>query len=158
MKLTPGQVREVLGLTQDAFKHWKKVLPPLAGRNGYRPCFTHGDLLAMAFVRALTEDAAVQVGALHAVSTPLFEQCAKHSWAALERTTLVLELPRVRVEFVPEQPNIPQMAGIGIVVPCRPIVSELRAHLLTDKDDIAQGNLRFPPTMIADKARGRRAL
>jgi hypothetical protein len=156
MKLTPGQVREVLGLSQDAFKHWKKVLPPLKGRNGYRPCFTLGDLLAMAFIKALTEDACVQVGALEVVSTSLFDQCGKQSWAALERTILILELPRIRVDFVPEQSNL-QVSGIGIVVLCAPIVSELRAHLLMDKDDAAQGNLRFPPTMVASKARGRRA-
>jgi hypothetical protein len=156
MKLTPGQVREVLGLSQDAFKHWKKVLPPLIGRNGYRPCFTHGDLIAMALVKALTEDACVQVGALEIVSTSLFDQCSKQSWAALERTVLILELPRIRVDFVPEQSNL-QVAGIGIVVPCGPIVSDLRARLLMDKGDVSQGNLRFPPTVIAADTRGRRA-
>jgi hypothetical protein len=156
MKLTPGQVREVLDLSQDAFKHWKKVLPPLTGRNGYRPCFTHGDLLAMAFVRALTEDACIQVGALATVSTALFDHCAKQSWAALERTILILELPRIRVEFVPEHAN-PQVASIGIVVPCGPIISDLRKRLLRSEDDGSQGSLRFPPTVIASERRGRRA-
>jgi hypothetical protein len=156
MKLTPGQIREVLDLSQDAFKHWKKVLAPLTGRNGYRPCFTHGDLLAMAFVRALTEDACIQVGALAAVSTALFDHCAKESWAALERTILILELPRIRVEFAPENAN-PQVASIGIVVPCGPIISDLRDRLLRSEDAGSQGSLRFPPTVIASETRGRRA-
>ena len=156
MKLTPGQVREVLDLSQDAFKHWKKVLPPLTGRNGYRPCFTHGDLLAMAFVRALTEDACIQVGALAAVSAALFDHCAKQSWAALERTILILELPRIRIEFVSEQVN-PQVASIGIIVPCGPIISDLRERLLPSEDNVSQGSLRFPPRVVASAARGRRA-
>ena len=156
MKLTPGQVREVLDLSQDTFKHWKKVLPPLIGRNGYRPCFTHGDLLAMAFLRALTEDACIQVGALAAVSTTLFDHCTKQSWAALERSILILELPRIRVEFIPEQSS-PQVASIGIVVPCGPIISDLRERLLMGEDDGSQGKLRFPPTAVGTETRGRRA-
>jgi hypothetical protein len=156
MKLTPGQVREVLGLSQDAFKHWKKVLPPLSGRNGYRPCFTHGDLFAMALIKALTDDAGVQVGALHAIATGLFDHCGKHSWAELERSTLILELARVQITFVPEQ-QLPQLDGIGLVVPCRRIVLDLRERLLMEKEPIDQGSLRFPPTMVSTVRRGRRA-
>lgn len=147
MKLTPGQIREVLGLTQDAFKHWKKVLPPLGDRNGYRPCFTHGDLFAMALIKALTEDAGVRVGALHAVAANLFSQCGSQSWAGFERSMLVLELARVRVEFVPE-PHIPQLDRIGIIVPCRPIITDLREWLLQDAKETEQGHLRFAPTMV----------
>jgi hypothetical protein len=156
MKLSPGQVRDVLGLSQDTFRHWKKALPPLAGRNGYRPCFTHGDLFALALVKALTDDAGVQVGALHAVAAGLFNHCDRHSWAELERSILILELANVMVTFTQET-HVPQLTGIGIVVPCRPIVVELRERLLMDKESTDQGNLRFPPTVVSGAARGRRA-
>jgi hypothetical protein len=156
MKLSPGQIREVLGLSQDTFRHWKKALPPLAGRNGYRPCFTTGDLFAMALIRALTEDAGVRIGALHAVAVSLFDYCGRHSWAELERSTLVLELGYVRVRFFAEG-NIPQLDGIGIVVSCRPIVGDLRERLLMDKEDTEQGNLRFPPTVVSTGSRRSRA-
>jgi hypothetical protein len=156
MKLSPGQVREILGLTQDTYRYWKAALPPLADRNGYRPCFTYGDLFAMAIVRALTDDAGVRVGALHAVAASLFDHCGNHAWAELERSTLVLELGRVRVTFVPEL-QIPQFKGIGLVVPCRPIVVDLRERLLMDKDPTDQGNLHFPPTVVSGQTRRRRA-
>jgi DNA-binding transcriptional MerR regulator len=155
MKLSPGQIREVLGLSQDTFRHWKKALPPLAGRNGYRPCFSPGDLLALALIRALTEDAGVQVSALHAVATGLFDYCGQHSWAELERSTLVIELAGGRFRFLTDT-NIPQLDKIGIVVSCRPIVADLRERLLMEKEDNNQGNLRFPPTVVsADGRRGR---
>jgi hypothetical protein len=156
MKLSPGQVREVLRLSQDTYRHWKAALPPLAGRNGYRPCFTHGDLFAMAIVKALTDDAGVRVGALHAVAAGLFDHCGNHAWAELERSILVLELARVRVTFVPEL-QVPQFNGIGLVVPCRPIVVDLRERLLMDKEVADQGNLHFPPTIISTGSRGSRA-
>jgi hypothetical protein len=151
MKLTPGQIRQILGLSPDTFRHWKAALPPLTDRNGHRPCFSHGDLFAMALVRALTEDAGVRVGALQAVSVRLFEQCGRQSWAGLERSILVMELPRVKVEFVPEH-NVPQLDRIGILVPCGPIVADLRQALLQDKEGDDQGSLRLPPTVIGRRA------
>jgi hypothetical protein len=151
MQLTPGQIREILGLSPDTFRHWKGTLPPLTGRNGHRPCFSLGDLFAMALIRALTEDAGVRVGALQAVSAILFEQCNRQSWAGLERSVLVLELARVRAEFIPE-PHIPSPERIGIIVPCRPIIAELRDSLLKEADDDNQGNLRFAPTMVRGSA------
>jgi hypothetical protein len=151
MKLSPGQVREILGLSQDKYRHWKATLAPLANRNGYQPCFTHGDLFAMALLKALTDDAGVQISALRAVATGLFDHCGKHSWAELERSTLVLELARVQISFVP------QLDGIGLFVPCRRIVLALRERLLTDKEPVDQGNLRFAPTLLSGQARRSRA-
>lgn len=156
MKLSPGQVREVLGLSQDTYRHWKAALPPLANRNGYRPCFTPGDLFAMAVIKALTDDAGVRVGALHAIAASLFDHCGKHSWAELEHSTLVLELARVQVTFVPEQQS-PQLDRTGLVVPCHRIVLDLRERLLMEKGPIDQGSLRFPPTMVSTDRHGRRA-
>jgi hypothetical protein len=76
---------EVLGLSPDTFRHWKHALPPLGGRNGYTPCFSPGDLLAMALIRTLTEDLGIRVGKLDELSTQLFEQCSE-PWAILERS------------------------------------------------------------------------
>ncbi len=147
MKLTPGQIRGVLGLSPDTFRHWKAALPPLTGRNGHRPCFSHGDLLAMALIRALTEDAGVRISALQIISVALFEHCNRQSWAGLERSVMVLELARARVEFFPE-PHTPSLESIGIIVPCRPVVTELRDWLLKDADETNQTNFRFAPTMV----------
>ena len=58
-------------------RHWKEALPPLARHNGHRPCFSLGDLFAMALIKAMTDDAGVRIGALDAVSGSLFEQCGR---------------------------------------------------------------------------------
>lgn len=147
VQLTPGQIREVLDLSPDTFRHWKASLPPLMGRNGHRPCFSHGDLLAMALIRALTEEAGIRIGALPTVSGALFAQCNQHSWTELERSTLILQLAGERVEFLPE-PHNPAVERVAIVVPCRSIIAKLRATLLRDAIDDEQGNLRFAPTVV----------
>jgi hypothetical protein len=147
MNLTPGQVQGLLGLSRAAYRHWKEALPPLSDRNGHTACFSLGDLFAMALVRAMAEDVGVQVGALRTISVSLFEQCNGQSWAGLERSVLILELARMRVEFVPES-QTPPLDRIGIVVPCRAIVADLRERLLADVPDPEQGNLRFAATML----------
>jgi hypothetical protein len=156
MKLTPGQVREVLDLSADAFRHWKGALPPLCGRNGYRPCYTLGDLLAMAIVKTLTDDVGVSIRYLTPIAAPLFEHCGQQPWAALERETFFLEPLRARVAFASDL-QLPQFDGVGIVVPCGPILASLRERLLLEQGDTPQAALRFPPTMLSDEGRRRRA-
>jgi hypothetical protein len=155
MKLTPGQVQNLLGISRAAYRHWKDALPPLEGRNGHTPCFSLGDVFAMALIKAMTDDAGLQVGALHAVSAALFNQCGNQSWAGLERSNLVVELPPVRVEFVSEN-QVPQFKGIGILVPCGPIVEELKNRLLMTREESDQGNLHLGPTIVSSDTRGRR--
>lgn len=153
MKFTPGQAREILRISQDAYRHWRGTLSPLAGRNGYSPCFTSGDLLAMAAVKVLTEDAGIRVGNLKVVAAALFEHCNRNSWAALERSVLVIEPSLGRVTSAPEGQSSPATREIAVVLPCRPIVAALRARLLHEQADAAQGALRFPPTALAGARR-----
>jgi hypothetical protein len=101
----------------------------------------------MALIKALTDDAGVRIGALHAVATSLFEQSGRQSWAGFERSVLVLELARARVEFFPEG-QITQSDRTCSVVPCARIVADLRERLLEDAEDGQQGTLRFSPTIV----------
>jgi hypothetical protein len=105
----------------------------------------------MALIQAMAESAGVQVGALRTISESLFEKCNGQSWAGLERSVLILELVRVRVEFVPES-QTPPLDRIGIVVPCRAIVADLRERLFADALDPEQGNLRFAAAMVSEGA------
>jgi DNA-binding transcriptional MerR regulator len=147
MKLTPGQLRELLGLTQDAFRHWKRALAPLKDRNGYRPCFTPGDLLAVAVVKALTEDAGVRVGALSSIAEELFRVCNEASWPALERSTLLLDLSEQGITVLAETQPV-RAAGTAIYVACRPIVARLRERVLSEGGVEPQQILHFPPTVV----------
>ena len=152
MKFTPGQVRETLQLSPATFRHWKTALPPLNGRNGYTPCFTPGDLLAMAVVKTLTEDVGIRVGNLHGIAGELFARCSRASWAGLERSVLVIEPLRSRVNSVPET-QLPLANGLAILLPLRPIIKALQDRLLLEHEEPQQEPLRFPPTALAGKGR-----
>jgi hypothetical protein len=149
MKFTPGQTQEILRLSPATFRHWKRALPPLFGRNGYAPCFTAGDLLALAAVKVLADDVGIRVGSLCAVSVSLFEHCQHNAWASLERSTLMIDPVHGRVNSLPEAQRAP-IGEMSIILPWRPIITALRERLLMEKIEPPQGNLRFPPAMVAN--------
>jgi DNA-binding transcriptional MerR regulator len=147
MKYTLGQVKEILPISQDTYRHWKITLSPLSGRNGHTRCFSPGDLLAMAIVKALTEEIGIRVGSLQSIAVALFEHCDNSSWAGLERSTLVIDQTRAQVNSTPEAQPL-TLDGIAVILPCRPIVAGLRERLLLGRELAEQENLRFPPTVL----------
>jgi len=154
MKLTVGQLREVLRLSEDAFRHWKQVLPPMSGRNGYRPCFTFGDLLALAVVKELCDGSGVQVGALRPVVNALFAACNNSPWPKLESCLFVIRLERQELVTASELQS-PRFEDVTLVVPCRPIIIKLRDRLLAEHQPGVQGLLMFPPTAVSRRGRAR---
>jgi hypothetical protein len=147
MKLTPGQLQEILQLSPATFRHWKSALAPLGGRRGYTPCFSPGDLLAMALVKTLTEDVGIRVGNLRWLAADLFAHCSQ-PWAGLERSTLIVEPLMQHVTLGSEtQPH--GLERLAIIIPLRPIIAALRERLLLERSDTQQAPLRFPPTAVA---------
>ena len=70
---TPGQLRSATSIAPETYRHWKKTFGALRRGRGHSPCFSSGDLVAVAVVRALAVDMAIRVGALAPIAEPLFE-------------------------------------------------------------------------------------
>jgi len=143
MKLTLGQVQDTLGLSRDTYRHWRTVILPLSVRKGHRPCFTHGDLLALAIVKTLVDQFGVQVRNLDSLARALFDQCGQHPWTKFERQVAVIYPATWRLMFGAEN-QIPQLTGAAIIVPCGPIIASLRAALMLEQEEDPQAALRFP--------------
>lgn len=153
MSLTTGQLREVLGLSQDAYRHWKVALPPLAERQGRRARYSHGDLLALAIIKSLTEKFSVPVGSLVPVSGDIFDACGRQSWARLERSTALIFPEKWELQIAPENQPLP-IGRPMFSVPCGPIIADLRSALMIDLIDDPQSSLRFPlAAVVADRGR-----
>jgi hypothetical protein len=155
---TPGQLRSVARIAPETYRHWKKTLSPLRRDRGHSPCFTPGDLVAVAVVRTLSGELGMRVSLLTAIADPLFELCNSAPWPTLERGKLLIDLPQGRVEYRPELPEKP-IDGLTIVIPLRPIVMQLRDQLLTANESPEQQTLLFPLTAVpgsaSSTARGR---
>lgn len=155
---TPGQLRSVARIAPETYRHWKKTLSPLRRDRGHSPCFTPGDLVAVAVVRTLSGELGMRVGLLTAIADPLFDLCNSAPWPTLERGKLLIDLPQGRVEYRSELPEKP-IDGLTIVIPLRPIVQQLRDQLLTANESPEQQTFLFPLTAVpgpaASTVRGR---
>lgn len=149
-------MKETLEISQDTFRHWKDTLAPLSGRNGYRPCFTLSDLLAMAIIKALAESAGIRVGALQRIASSLFGLCGNSTWGMLESVIVVIKLEESKVIAMPETGQL-RIHNTSTVVPLRPIIRGLRDRLLMEQDGEARGVLRFPRAGYGVGRRSRKA-
>lgn len=138
-------MRSAVGISQQTYRHWKKALAPIRREAGHSPCFTAGDLLAVAVLRVLTADFAIRVSALSAIAETLFDDCNAAPWPVLERGKFVVELTSGRLQFLPELDHVPGLVPV-LVIPLRPIIKHLRDALLTEGKLHDQELLRFPPT------------
>lgn len=148
---TPGQLRSAISIAPETYRHWKKALSPLRRGRGHSPCFTSGDLVAVAVIRSLAVDMAVRVGALGPIAEPLFDLCSQSPWPVLERAKLIIDLPEGQLHLRPEL-NENTSSRPTITIPLRPVVSGLREQLLAASDVKDQASLRFPPIPVNSAA------
>lgn len=150
VRYTPGQLRSATAISQQTYRHWKKALAPLRRETGHSPCFTAGDLLAVAIVRSLTANSGVRVGAISATAEDLFDTCNATSWPILERGKLVVDLAKGRLQFLQEADDV--VCGTPVlVVPLRHMVEHVRGALLTEGGFDGQEPLRYPPTPLPSR-------
>ncbi len=143
-----GSIPCAASIAPETYRHWKKTLAPLRRGCGHSPCFTSGDLVAVAVVRTLCVDLGVRVGALSGIAPALFDICNASPWAVLERGKLALDIPNGHLHFQPELANT-SGEGTLVIVPLRLIVERLRDQLLAVGEANDQRMLRFPPTGLA---------
>lgn len=148
---TPGQLRSAISIAPETYRHWKKALGPLRRGRGHSPCFSLGDLVAVAVIRSLAVDMAVRVGALAPIAEPLFELCNQSPWPVLERTKLIVDLPEAQLQLRPELAEVTSDRPT-ITIPLRPVVFGLREQLLAASDVDDQASLRFPPIPVSTAA------
>lgn len=92
MFYTPGQLRDSVGLSREAYRHWKRVVPAFANGRGHSPSFSPGDVLASAVLHRLTDAAGVRIGRLSEIAPAIFEVCNASSWDVLQQKYLIIDL------------------------------------------------------------------
>lgn len=153
VQYTQSQVRETVGLSLETYRHWKRVLPPLAAKGGRAACFSIGDLMAASILHRLTEIAGVRVGHLSDVSAAIFEICNKSPWAALVGMTLAIDLEQRSCSVE----RAPKSQGGNLVLSCRldPILEQLRDAILRGRASQSQSELLLPPVSMTGPRRRR---
>ena len=129
MRYTPGQVRQVIGIPQETLRHWRSVLPSLAGLKGHAPVFRPGQLLGLAVVRVLVEDMGLSVGTLKTVDREIFEICGSPQWVRLARGYLLVRPTDGSAKFLDTLTDA-DVKQASILLPLDRIVTSLREALL----------------------------
>lgn len=149
MRLTPGQIRDVVGVPVETFRHWRAALACLPGKSGHAPCFTTGDALGFAVIRQLVEGVGIRISAVAGVGEALFELCNTTPWHVLEASYLLVDIANAKIDQMLALPSHPE-ASTSIVITLRPIVEALRGHLLPGEVD-PQTSLPFPPVDLVQR-------
>jgi hypothetical protein len=148
IQLPPWQITDLVQITGETLRHWRKVLPPLHGLKGHGRCFILGDVLALTVVKCLVKELGLQVGTLVKVAPRLFEICRTTSWPKLERMTLLIR-PEPGLVEVASKGGTNSPRGAFIVVPLRPLMENIRRELLENEPgDAGQIPLRLPPAVV----------
>ena len=158
MRYTQSQIRDLLSISQDAFRAWRNAVPALALHKGHAPSFTPGDVVALAIIAELVRDFGVRVGTAAARFDQLFDECRGRSWVSLEDCVALIEADNLRlVDTNIVAHRLPTTSTL--CVPCAPIIARLRSALVTTELEEAQGHLQFPPTPVGAQPlrRGKRA-
>jgi hypothetical protein len=152
VQYTPGQLCTTASISPQTYRHWKKTLAPLRRGRGHSPCFSPGDLVAVAVVRTLCLEVGVRVGALRKIANTLFKTCNASPWQILERGKLALDIANGELKFQQERANVFGECTL-VIVQLRPIIERLRSQLLAASDHEIQRQLRFPPLPVTPQPR-----
>lgn len=150
MRYTTGQVRQVIGIPQETLRHWRSVLPSLAGLKGHAPVFRPGQLLGLAVVRVLVEDMGLSVGTLKTVDREIFEICGSPQWVRLARGYLLVRPTDGSAKFLDTLTDA-DVKQASILLPLDRIVTSLREALLEVGSEEAQHSIAFPPLGLSDR-------
>lgn len=150
LRLSPQQVTQLAQLPDQTLRHWRRVLPPLAGLNGYTSCFTPGDALALLVIRHLVKVMGISVGALAPASSDLFSLCRNTSWLHLADHCLLVQVELGRVTLQPYELTLDLPA---ILIPMRPFAEQLQAAWISSFPALEQLPLQFAATVVPRHAR-----
>jgi hypothetical protein len=146
MQLTPGQLRDVVGISQETLRHWRATLEPLKSTRGHGPSFKPAQVLGAAVIKAIVEECGVSVRSLKSAAPVLFDVCAHPNWEVLSRGRIALQLSSGSAEFLDEG-QLPPSAPTLILIAMAPIVRRLRQALF-DVPSEEQAKLHLSPMNV----------
>lgn len=142
MNFTQAQARQVIGLSVETFRHWRKTIPHLGARQGRQAKLSFGDLVALSTLRSLIDDLGLSIGQFIQTGDNFFDACNRVAWVETTGAYALIvpidqaESSRQRRHPVPVSVSIEfhnildAITRASIVIPLDPIAHALRVSLL----------------------------
>jgi len=150
MKYTPSQIRTLVDLPEQTFRGWRNILPPLQGRNGYQPCFTAGDALALKIIKCLIQDFGIKISKLTCISTELFDACKGSNWHVLSTSFLLLFIENGGIKITPVK-DLSSIEKPLVLLPLKTFIEELQDALMIEEPSTQQQIFQFSPMAITSQ-------
>ena len=128
MQFSTRQVQELSGIRREQLRHWKKVLPPLSGRDGRADTYSFADVLALSTIAALVDRMGIAVSRLVVPSSDLFALIADTDANTISTMRIYVNASGV-VGTLAEHPQ----DAVFAIVDIGQLLTELRGRLGPDQ-------------------------
>lgn len=158
MKLSPHQVRAVLGINEQTLRYWKRTYPELSGRRGYGPCYSFSEVLVLLVTKRLVEQLGADVSKFVPAVEALFVMCKESPrFLTQDSEPVWIDIETMKLTSHTIDPSAD--SRMRIALPLHALALELRERVLNalGDDDAMQMLLPFGPTALAPHTRRRRA-
>lgn len=125
MRFKPAQVLDLLEISSDTLRHWKKAIVPIATKDGRADGYSMAELLSLAIIARVTHHLKVQVSLFTDFSTKLFEWVEEMVEAGNFHQVLFIDQSQASLG---DPRQIPE-ADVLLAVKIWPIIEELRAKI-----------------------------
>lgn len=149
IQYTGDQARSFAGVSPEAWRHWRKVVPRLAVKTGKKARFSAGELIALSVVASAVSTLNVGIAGFAERWNELFELCAQQRPNNLRSAFVVVTADKVELvdadRLGRDRP--------AIMIPCEPIIDRLWTAAFAGVTDQTQAPLPFAPQAISGASR-----
>jgi hypothetical protein len=145
MRFDTAQVLSLADITSETLRHWKRVLPPIYGRDGRSEGYTFQEVAALALIARAVHDLAVPISRFTSAAEDLFGRVAALTHEGADEIILCVTGTEVIFAAPDRLPDADSMA----IVRVNPILAALRRSVSADPQRVeAQLDLPFQEAKV----------
>lgn len=148
---TQEQARDVVGVSAEKLRHWRKLIPYLQSKTGKAARFTFADMLGLAVTLQVVDGLGVGIANLRTGVNKLFELLSQTEASRLSNMVAIVSADSCWLCDAGDVAWL-EVGGAVVAVPCWPLVERLSGQVLPIPPD-PQSALPFPPQVL--RASGR---
>ena len=107
IQFTQGQARAITGVSSQALRHWRKLVPYLAKKSGKAARFGFVDLVGIAAIQQIVDNIGVSVGSMQIGIESMLRILAVTRPSELQNTVLIIGVDRAEVRPFDALPPYP---------------------------------------------------
>ncbi|HLF98555.1 MAG TPA: hypothetical protein VI457_15545 [Methylococcaceae bacterium] len=147
IQFTQEQARTIAEVSSQSLRHWRKLVPYLAGKSGKAARFTYADVIGLIATTQIVGNLGVSVGSMPMGIESLFRVLATTRLLDLQHSVILVGVDKTEIcranELSKFNPTAPTL-----VIPCDPLLEKMRGFILPDSAIDPQMNLPFPPQAV----------